>query len=180
MIALVLAILLAFASPRPAELAAGIERTAPHLIAADVQLEHALAATIAGAVYNVPPELLLSIAHHESRYQHATVTREEGGKVSCGVMTPVPTQSSGLCQSATTSPLAGYLHGAKHLRHWIDAARGDVRVALMGYAGGYRMIRNCRLGPFVRRRGKVMIDLCQTPEVFAARAARIKWRPADS
>lgn len=158
-------------SPRTGELAAGVHRTAPAQLTEAAALEHAHAALTAGLMFDVDPALLLAIAHHESRYDATARTREPGGKWSCGVMTPVP-QASGACTVSTV--IAGYLAGAAHLRTWLDAARGDVRLALVGYAGGYALIGRCRRGPVIVARGPRTKDVCRTPEVFLARARRIR------
>ena len=83
-------------------------------------------------------------------------------------MTPEPLQT---CTSH--SVLEGYLAGAAHLRHWIDASQGDVHRALMGYAGGYRFIANCARGPRLRSTG-IHDDLCRVADIELAVAARIK------
>lgn len=172
MIAILLHALLALLSPRVGELADGVMRTA--VVAPQVAGEHAMAAVIAGAVFDVDPALLLSIAHHESNYDHTATTAEAGQKTSCGVMTPVPTQDAGSCRLATSSPLAGYLVGAQHLRTWLDAQHGNLHAALVGYAGGYRLIGRCARGPVIVIRGRYRKDVCRTPEVFLGRAARIR------
>ncbi len=105
--------------------------------------QHVAAARFAAVVTDTDPDLLLAIGHHESRYETAAVTAEAGGKISCGVMTPEPTYDEERCAEATRSLLVGYLHGAEHLRGWIAATRGDVHAALLGYAGGGRLIRFC-------------------------------------
>lgn len=164
----------------------GLRTTAPTYLTAESATEHVLSATLAAMAFGLDPDLLLSIAHHESRYQYKEITREAGGKVSCGVMTPVPTHAKGACQLATSSPLAGYLHGAHHLRDWHAAcerllspvrrrtgmgrptiglpANALRRCALLGYAGGYYLINYCRTQKH---------RACSTPEVFLKRAAWI-------
>lgn len=139
--------------------------SAPYYLTIDTAREHIGAARLAALTYNVDPAVLLSIAHHESRYQRGEVTRESRGKVSCGVMTPEPTHAKGVCMSATSSLAAGYLAGAKHLRGWLDACRGNVYCALTGYAGGFYLIRYCR----VRQHRN-----CGVAGVFLGRAARIR------
>lgn len=131
---------------------------------------HLLAARAAGEAYKLDPDLLLAIAWRESRYQVDAVTKERSGKLSCGVM-------------MTTEPLGkpcpapdvftGYMQGASHLASWMRLAGGDQRKALLGYAGGYPMIRACSDGgQLLRVRAGREVDLCKTPEL--ARAAWIR------
>ncbi len=157
--------LLSLSDPHTAELAAGALRTAPSYLTADTARDHALAAATAGRMYDVDPALLLSIGWHESRYTVDATTPEEGHKVSCGVMTPEP-----LHRCATGSLLAGYLAGAEHLRGWLTATHGDLELALLGYAGGGRLIRICKADD---------IRACHTPQVFLTRAARIRRVPTS-
>lgn len=171
MLELVVFAILSLLAPATGELAAGAAHTAPRYLDRAAALEHAHAAVTAGALYRVDPALLLSIAHHESRYDATAVTAEPGGKESCGVMTPVP-RAKGACTVSTV--IAGYLAGAEHLRTWIDAAGGNLRLALVGYAGGYALLERCRSGPVVVRRGARSKDVCRTPQVFLARAAAIR------
>lgn len=160
---------LAWTDPVAGQLATGALRTAPSYLTTATAIDHARAAVIAAHVYRVDPSLLLSIAWHESRYEVATVTPEVEGKVSCGVMTPVPTWSSKACIAATSTLLGGYLAGAAHLRDWLDAERGNLWWALVGYAGGGKergLIGVCLKDPSHAK--------CDTPAVFLERAARIR------
>ncbi len=168
-------LLVAWTSPLATDLAAGVRRTAPYMAPEDAHA-HATAAVIAGIAYDVDPAVLLAIGWHESRYDHAAVTVEEGGKVSCGVMTPEPIAR---CPSKP-SLAAGYLAGAAHLRTWIDASRGNLVRALLGYAGGYRLIARCAQGPVVVTRGPRRKDVCRTPQVFLERARAISYVGARS
>jgi hypothetical protein len=143
--------------------ARGLMRTHPDLTVA-VARRHLLAADAAQFATGVDSNLLLSIAWHESRYQEDAETKESGNRVSCGPMTPTPVSS---CVRETI--VSGYIKGALHLREWLRSTP-DLRTALMGYAGGYRMISACAAGPVIRRgRGD---DLCRTPDVFMA---RMRW-----
>jgi len=72
MLELLLAIVAALC---PDSAADGLRSTAPTYLTAESARENWAAATIAGVSYSVDRDLLLSIAHHESRYQHRTVTR---------------------------------------------------------------------------------------------------------
>lgn len=91
--------------------------------------------------------LLLAIAYYESGLRRETVTREPQGKISCGVMTPVPTYSRVSCAAQRASLEAGYLAGAQHLREWQEncAAIGQPgrRCTLLSYAGGGLLRRYC-------------------------------------
>lgn len=158
--------LLALIAPETGELAAGARATAPDYLTPERAFVHAHAAVTAGAVYAVDPALLLAIAHHESRYDAAAVSSEPGGKTSCGVMTPVPRAT---CR--TRGVIAGYLDGAEHVRTWLDASRGNVTGALIGYAGGYALRARCAQGPVIIRR---RVDACRTPALFLARARAIR------
>lgn len=157
-------ILISLLSTGPAD---GLRSTAPDYLTIETAQEHLLAATIAAVAFDVDRDILLSIGHHESRYQHRAVGPEAGGLVSCGVMTPEPVSR---CPKAMTV-LDGYTAGARHLRGWIDACRGHERCGLLGYAGGWRAIRACAEGPVMIRPG---VDGCQTPEVFRWRAGLIR------
>lgn len=147
--------------------AEALRRTAPEPVSLEQARENIAAARYAGMIYDLDPDLLLSIAAHESHYKADAVGPEPGGKVSCGSMTPIPVAS---CKVAPTV-LEGYLAGAHHLRvDWLGAVK-DETLALRGYAGGYALIRACALGPVEIRPG---VDGCKTPDVFRARASWIK------
>lgn len=109
--------------------------------------EHLDAAISAGEATDTDPAMLLAIAKFESNFQQNTRTLEPQGKVSCGVMTPVPTYSRRECSSARSSLAAGYLAGARHLREWIDGCaaigRPTTRCALLSYAGGSALRNYC-------------------------------------
>ncbi len=147
-----------------------LARTAPETITLDVSRENVAASRAAAILYDVDPDLLLSIAAHESRYDHRAVTPERGGLVSCGVMTPTPVAS---CEKAP-SILDGYLAGARHLRvDWLSSTRTK-HEALLGYAGGWTLINACREGPVISVRANGEIDLCNTDKVFLWRASWIR------
>lgn len=138
--------------------------------------QHLGAARAAAALHGVDAPTLLAIAYHESRFAAGTRTREPGGRVSCGVMTPVPQRR---CGQADLTVLGGYLAGAAHLRQWTDAChaadhwRHDVddqairSCALWAYAGGrgFRAFCRARGG---RARG------CDAVDRFEAMARRIR------
>ena len=164
---MILRILIAIFAPLGAE---GLRQTAPDLLTGDSAREHAFAAELASVAFDVDRDVLLAIAHHESRYSFREVTPEAGGRFSCGTMTPEPLADRSACESARASVLAGYVAGARHLRGWIDACRGQQRCALLGYAGGWAAIRACSVGPVHAERSGGTIDLCKTPDVFLWRA----------
>lgn len=159
-----------FCPPTDAE---ALRRTAPtYLTTTEQAAYHVTAATIAAGLYDVDTDLVLSIAHHESRYTNARNPREPGGLTSCGVMTPIPKRR---CVSASIPE--GYIEGAAHLRGWIDGpgsgCRGNIRCALLGFAGGHRLIRACARGPVHRTRGGHTYDACD--EVVYNFRSRANW-----
>lgn len=144
--------------------------TAPDYLTVESAAEHLYTAQIAAAEQGVDPDLLLSIAFHESHYDQTARTPEPGHKISCGVMTPVP---GATCTNGTL--LDGYRAGAAHLREWLIAMHGNERQALIGYAGGYALLRGCAAGPVMKLRKSGRSDnICLTPEVFQYRAKWIK------
>lgn len=150
--------------------AAALQTTAPQDLTVEQAAEHMAAAQVAGVKYNVDPDLVLAIAWHESRYDNTARTAEPGGKTSCGTMTPIPKVT---CSNPTL--LDGYLEGTAHLREWLNACRGNERCALLGYAGGYVLLRACAQGPVMKeRRDGHNDDICLTPQVFQFRARWIK------
>jgi hypothetical protein len=149
--------------------AEALHRFAPNYVTVDTARDHLWSARVAAAAYGVDADMVLAISYHESRFTANVVSKEPGGLVSCGVMTPIPMRT---CVSKPL--LAQYLDGA---RHWaIDWRRaGDVRSereALLGYAGGYWLIRGCRQGPVLRYKTHGD-DFCRTPDVFAHIRSRI-------
>ena len=157
-----------FTLPSDAD-AEALHRFAPKYVTVDAARDHLWAARVAAAYYEVDADMVLAISYHESRFTDNVVSKEAGKRVSCGVMTPYPTKT---CVSKPL--LAQYLDGA---RHWaVDWRRaGDVRndrEALLGYAGGYSMIRRCRQGPVLRHKTHGD-NLCKTPEAFGSIRARI-------
>jgi len=170
----ILRILLAILTPTSDADAEALHRFAPEEVTVARAHDHLWAARVAAAAYDVDPDLTLAISFHESHFADDAKTPEVGGRVSCGAMTPYP-----VSQCAQKSLLAQYVDGT---RHWaIDWGHaGDVHGAhevLLGYAGGYHLIRACRRGPVLRHRTHGD-DLCRTPEVFGwirdrIRAARL-------
>lgn len=174
---ILLRIMIAIFSPTSDADAEALHRFSPGEVTVTQAYGHVWAARVAAAVYNVDADMVLAISWHESRFTDNLVSPESGGRVSCGAMTPYPMKRCG-----SKALLAQYLDGT---RHWaVDWGKaGDVRNAremLLGYVGGYALIRICRRGPYLRYRTKGD-DLCKTPEVFASIRAQIrKARRRDS
>jgi hypothetical protein len=165
-----LRILLAVLTPASDADAAGLHRFAPNDVSVQDAYHHVWAARVAATIYDVDPDMVLAISFHESRFTDNVVAKEPGARVSCGTMTPYPT-----ADCITKSLVEQYLDGT---RHWaVDWGRaGDVRNArevLLGYAGGYTLIRGCRQGPVLRHKTSGD-DLCKTPEVFGWIRTRIR------
>lgn len=159
--------LLTFLLTTPQDVEA-LRKTAPTYLTTDSAREHLFAARVAAATHNVDADLLLSIAWFESRYTVDAVGPVVRGKRACGVLQPI--MESG-CQKKQTL-LEGYLVGAEHLRTWIDASRGNMRTAMLGYAGGYALIKACAEGEVLVERGGRRVDLCT---VVDARMNRMRW-----
>jgi Transglycosylase SLT domain len=154
--------------------AEALRRTAPTYLDVNTARVHLAAARVAGEAYKVDPDLLLAIAWRESRYDVNAVTRERSTKLSCGLM--MITMPKGQpCPRA--SVIGGYLAGAAHLREWMKITK-STRDALLGYAGGFPMIKACANGgELVRVRAGREVDLCRLPELDRAswiRAVRAK------
>jgi hypothetical protein len=123
--------------------------------------QHVAAARFAGILTDTDPDLLLGIAHFESRYESTVVGPLVSGKRACGVMQHTPVAS---CPKPML--LRDYLIGANHLKKWIRSQRGDIERALIGYAGGYALLELCDRGEAPRT--------CPIGRVHQARAKRIK------
>jgi hypothetical protein len=166
---ILLRIAIALLSPPSNADAEALHRFAPNDVTVEAAYDHVWAARVAAAIYGVDPDMILAISWHESRFTDGAVGPESGSRVSCGAMTPYPTKT---CTEKTL--LEQYLDGTEHWAvDWKHA--GDVhgdREILLGYAGGYHLIRSCRLGPVLRYKTSGD-DLCRTPEVFGAIRDRI-------
>jgi hypothetical protein len=167
MIEAVLNALLKLASIPDAE---GLRSTAPQYLSLEEATVHLSAARKAGAEHDIDPEILLSIAWFESRYDPGVVTREPRRKFSCGVMTPIPRAKRCIPKSVAD----GYAEGAAHLRTWTDSwrCRGSIRCGLLGYAGGGALIMACKDGQHVVQRGGRDVELCGY--IVSSRMARAK------
>jgi len=159
----------------PAE-AEALRATAPAYLSRWSATQHLGAARLAAVSFDVDVSTILAIAYHESRFVITTRTREPKGRVSCGVMTPVPKRR---CSADELTLLGGYMAGAEHLRAWIDAChaadrwRHDVddaeirSCALWAYAGGRGFQAFC-----AKRRGRPRG--CTAVGQFRRMAARIQ------
>lgn len=149
-----------------------LRQTAPaYLTTPEKAAEHLAAATFAGERFSVDPTLLLAIAYRESRYTPNVQGPAVRGRHACGLMQPLMHQQG--CEPQTV--FAGYLEGAKHLRVWMDtkSCAGDVRCALLGYAGGYSLLKRCVAGPVVVERGGRTADLCKL--IPGSTTSRARW-----
>ena len=126
-----------------------------------IATQHVAAARFAGILTDIDPDLLLAIAHHESRYEPKVVGPLVRGKRACGVLQHVPITA----RCPEPSILRDYVNGAKHLAEWIHAQR-DLKRALIGYAGGYALLGMCDRGEAPR--------MCTIANYHQARAKRIK------
>lgn len=140
----------------------------------EVAALHLGAATFVGERFSVDPAVLLAIAYRESRYTTGVVGPEVRGRRACGLMQPMMHAES--CREQ--SVLEGYAEGAGHLRTWLDTktCRGDLHCALLGYGGGYALIRGCAAGPVVVERNNKRADLCMfVPRSIEVRAEMIRF-----
>ena len=93
--------------------------------------------------YDVDPVLMLSLIHHESRWNPRAVSRSNA----CGLTQVLPKYSAGyknrfgekLTCEDLKDPTVSIERGTKILRYWIrQYARGDITIALCGYNKGFR------------------------------------------
>lgn len=163
-----------YASLLSSDTVEALRRTAPEPITYEEAAINISSARVAGFVYTLDPDYLLTIAAHESNYNAGAVTVEIHG-VSCGVMTPEPQK-----KCTEQSILDGYLAGAKHLLGWVKGARQidknwNMHQALLGYAGGYVLIDACKLGPYIHTRANgTQVNACLVPDFFEWRRQWIK------
>ena len=137
--------------------------------------QHVAAARFAAALTGTDPDLLLAIAHHESRYEPTVIGPLVRGKRACGVLQHVPIAN----QCPAPSILRDYVDGARHLATWIRVQRGDLKRALVGYAGGYALLALCRRGEAPRACSIASYHLARAKRIERARAIRSS-APADS
>jgi len=158
---IIVALWIALTSGVPDNEVTAFRATAPPYLNEETARQNLVAARAAAVVHRIPAELLLAIAYHESRYRPTTRTAEPGDRVSCGVMTPYP---KARCAAAELTLLGGYDEGARHLRDWLQVCRGNIRCAILAYAGGGALAGAC-----VRHRE----GSCAVADVIAARADQI-------
>jgi hypothetical protein len=161
--------LLLFPAPSDVE---NLRASAPAYLTIDAARDHLTAAQAAAVFYDLAPELLLAIAYRESRYTSLVRGPEVRGKHACGLMQPL--MSTGRCP--TQDLLWGYLEGAKHLRTWLatKTCRSDIRCAMLGYSGGYKLLKACAAGQVLVERTGRLRDICTIPEITFARARLIR------
>lgn len=159
---IIVALFTLFASLIDVPAAEGLVTTAKDTrLTVAVAAQHVAAARFAGILTDTDPDLLLGIAYFESRYELNVVGPDVRGKRACGVMQHTP-----VTRCPKPSIFRDYLTGARHLATWIRAQRGDLRRALIGYAGGYALLALCDRGEAPRA--------CARARVHQARAGRIK------
>ena len=136
-----------------------LRQTAPsYLTTTEEAALHLGASTFAGELFSVDPAVLLALAYRESRYTLGVTGPKVKGTHACGLLQP--TMHVETCREQTV--LGGYLEGARHLRTWLDTktCHGDLRCALLGYAGGYALLNGCAAGPVMVERSGRRADLC--------------------
>ena len=94
-----------------------------------IDADEAVDAALAVETAQIPAELLIAIAWGESRFVPTTVT----GKA-CGPMQTISTSLAGCL--AMQAPIVGFGAGVAELTAWLRLSRGDLRLALAGYACG--------------------------------------------
>jgi hypothetical protein len=147
-----------------------LRRTAPNDLTTEAAMEHLTSARMAAVLYGIDADMLLSTAYYESRYTSGVIGPVVSGKTACGVLQPTMETK---CTGQTV--FEDYLDGAKHLKDWYQACRGNERCALLGYGGGYALIKSCAEGPVMRERGGHDVDLCTAiPDTRQFRARWIK------
>jgi soluble lytic murein transglycosylase-like protein len=95
------------------------------------------------AAYDVDPVLMISLIHHESRWNPSVVSNSNA----CGLTQVLPKYSAGyrnrfgekLTCEDLKDPTTSIERGTKILSYWIKQyARGDIAIALCGYNKGFR------------------------------------------
>lgn len=141
--------------------AEGLRATAPRDLTIEEATEHLTAARAVAQAFNIDETILLAIAYRESRYTLGLPGRPINGRMACGVMQVIV--KLGRC--APQSHEDEYTAGALELTQWMKA-QPDIERALLGYAGGYRLLNHCKTEPKDKR--------CGIGRAVLARAKRIK------
>lgn len=123
------------------EQADALRRMYPSYLTVETARENIVSARIAGLTHEIDPSYLLAIAAHESRFTPTEQTWERNvGGFSCGIMTPTPwdpwPKIRKKCAAEFLTMLGGYIHGAEHLRLWLDKCSQNMNLALRGYGPG--------------------------------------------
>lgn len=126
------------------------------------------AARFAAVLTDTDPDLLLAIAHHESRYEPTVIGPLVRGKHACGVMQHVPV--TGPCPAP--SLVADYLAGAQHLAEWIRVQHGNLERAMIGYCGGYALLALYDDGGAERGRAIARLNFGRAKRIKLARESR--------
>lgn len=142
----------------------------------EVATQHVAAARFAAVLTDIDPDLLLAIAHFESRYRPTVVGPLVRGKRACGVLQHVPIKA----KCPAPSILRDYVNGARHLAEWKSAQRGDIKRALTGYAGGYRLLEKCDRGEELRACTIANYHLARTRRIQRARELKAAPPPAST
>jgi soluble lytic murein transglycosylase-like protein len=115
----------------------------------DVACKHMETIIDASDHYDLEPELMISLIHHESRWTHDAVSRSGA----CGLTQVLPkyTKNPKLTCNQLKNPETSIWAGAKALNFWLHKYkrnRGSIKLALCGYNAGFRC-----LGPNPNRKG---------------------------
>lgn len=114
----------------------------------DTAVQHVAAARFAAILTDTDPDLLLAIAHHETRYEPHVIVPLVRGKHACGVMQHVPI--TGECPAP--SIFRDYVDGATHLAEWMRAQHGDIARALIADGSTLLIRLHCAIAAKHRER----------------------------
>ena len=123
---------------------------------ADVACKHMDTVVEAAERYELEPELLIALIHHESRWTPTAVSRSGA----CGLTQVLPkyTKNPRLTCKQLKDPKTSIWAGAKALDYWVHRyGRGRIKTGLCGYFAGFRCrgqtpsVRGMRYSRKVRR-----------------------------
>jgi len=103
----------------------------------DFACKHMDTVVEAAEYYDVEPELLISLIHHESRWNPTVVSRSGA----CGLTQVIPkyTKSPRLTCKQLKRPKTSIWAGAKMLSYWIHKYANDVpKIGVCAYFAGFR------------------------------------------